>query len=534
MKPRLVAILAVLVLCPLGGLAWIGVRYAQDEQAEVAARFDAVVRARLDDVTATVARVVETRERGLLALAQGFPVDPDDIRRLARVDPRFNQVLVFGSDGRLVFPPPEGPVSEDERTFLERTRDLWEGRGGSDPARPAAPVRLDGRGGPETPAPAGGQSHGEENHGWHHWYWGGGLNLLFWQRLADGRLVAFELERVRLLADVVAALPTGGGDDERTVLLDSSGRPVYQWGGFDPSGGEAPRLTRPLAAPLQPWQLAWSGVAPAPGGGMSFNLLGGLLAVGLALTGLAAWFYRESSHEIRRAAQRVTFVNQVSHELKTPLTNIRMYAELLEEELGGEDERADRYLGIIARESQRLSRLIGNILSFARQQRETLTIRRAPAVLDEVVRDVLDQFGPSLRQAGVVARFEPGAPTPIPLDADAAGQVLGNLLSNVEKYAPGAEVRVATRQAGDRVTLAVADAGPGVPRAHRARIFDPFHRVSDALTDGVTGTGIGLGIARELCRQHGGDLVLLETERGACFEAWFPIAGGPIEGGEHA
>jgi signal transduction histidine kinase len=216
----------------------------------------------------------------------------------------------------------------------------------------------------------------------------------------------------------------------------------------------------------------------------------------------------------------MSFVNQVSHELKTPLTNIRMYAELLDDDLYDADERTRRHLGVIVEESQRLSRLIGNILTFARHQREKLTLRPAPKQLDEVVAAVIEQFRPALDEKGITVELDLAAPHPARLDADAIGQILGNLLSNVEKYAAtGHLARVTTRQDGPRLTLTVADAGPGIPPRHRERVFEPFHRVSDALSDGVAGTGIGLGIARTLARLHGGDLVLCPSERGATFEA---------------
>jgi signal transduction histidine kinase len=310
-----------------------------------------------------------------------------------------------------------------------------------------------------------------------------------------------------------------GGADERTALLESSGQIVYQWGEWGPPSGAPPQLERPLPAPLQAWRLAWWGVTPADtASGVGFNLLAGLLAVGLALIGLAVWFYRESARDLRRAARRVSFVNQVSHELKTPLTNIRMYAELLEDELVDEDERAERYVRVIVQEAQRLSRLIGNVLTFARHQREQLEVRPTAGVVDELVRGVVEQFEPALSAVGVTAELQTAAPATVRFDHDALGQILGNLLGNVEKYAAsGDTVEVRTAQNGAFSEVRVVDSGPGIPRAHRARVFEPFHRVSDAVSDGVTGTGIGLGIARDLARMHGGDLTLEPSDAGASF-----------------
>jgi len=247
-------------------------------------------------------------------------------------------------------------------------------------------------------------------------------------------------------------------------------------------------------------------------------LAAALTVLGAAVAGLSYYFYREQSREMHEAAQRVSFVNQVSHELKTPLTNIRMYAELLEKDLDEPDERLQRHLGVIVSESQRLSRLIGNVLTFSRKQRETLELRRKPAVVDDVLRSVLDHFGPALGAKRIEVRFEPGAGDSVSLDADAVEQIIGNLISNVEKYgAEGKRMEIASRRQGDTIEITVADRGPGLPRRERQRIFEPFYRVSNALTEGVSGTGMGLAISRDLARLHGGDLELLASLQGARF-----------------
>jgi signal transduction histidine kinase len=214
----------------------------------------------------------------------------------------------------------------------------------------------------------------------------------------------------------------------------------------------------------------------------------------------------------------VSFVNQVSHELKTPLTNIRMYAELLEGNLPDSDDKTSHYLGVIVSESQRLSRLIGNVLTFARQQRQKLNLHKTEGCVDDVVRAVLDHFRPSLESKGVKIIFTADAGGTVEFDRDALEQILGNLFSNVEKYAAsGAKMEVTSRQEGDRTWIDVADAGPGIPKGQAEKVFEPFHRISNKVSDGVTGTGIGLSIARDLARRHGGDVKLLPSGRGACF-----------------
>ena len=184
------------------------------------------------------------------------------------------------------------------------------------------------------------------------------------------------------------------------------------------------------------------------------------------------WLYRESTRELRLAAQRVSFVNQVSHELKTPLTNIRMYAELLEEHVADDDSDGRKRLGVVVTESQRLSRLINNILTFSRQDKGGLVrLHATPAVVDDVVADVLAQFAPGFGQRRD-RQLRAGAPARVRVDADALAQILGNLLGNVEKYAPGGGWWSRhDRGPPPLTTITVEDSGPGIPgRRRRARL----------------------------------------------------------------
>ena len=166
------------------------------------------------------------------------------------------------------------------------------------------------------------------------------------------------------------------------------------------------------------------------------------------------------------------------------------------------------------------------MLAFARHQRGTLATRPTTLDVDGAVRAAVAKFEPALGARALDVRLELGAPPPVRVDADTVDQIVGNLLSNVEKYAgTGGEVTVTTRAVDGHVVVGVADRGPGVPPGDRHKIFEPFHRVRDGLTEGASGTGLGLAIARELARAAGGELALAETARGACFELTLPIAG---------
>jgi signal transduction histidine kinase len=315
------------------------------------------------------------------------------------------------------------------------------------------------------------------------------------------------------------------------VLLDSRDRLLYQWGDRGLDAAEQPRVELALKAPLAAWRLRhYHPDEPGPGAAVTLVGVAAFLAVAGVVAGLSVYFYRESTRESREAAARVRFVNQVSHELRTPLTNIRLYAELLEQRLGEDDQRSREQLGVIVAECHRLSRLIGNVLTFARHRRGRLKLRPVRAVIDDTVAEVVRQFRPALAGRGVEVVFSAGAPEAFAFDRDAVEQVLGNLLSNVEKYAAsGGAVELVTRQLAERVEVRVADQGPGIPATKADTVFEPFTRLSDRLSDGVAGTGIGLSISREIARLHGGDLRLQASEKGACFVLELPV--GPGQGG---
>ncbi|MFN9971371.1 MAG: sensor histidine kinase, partial [Phycisphaerae bacterium] len=145
------------------------------------------------------------------------------------------------------------------------------------------------------------------------------------------------------------------------------------------------------------------------------SLGGGVVFAGFALAVLALLLFRDYSRDMREAAQKVSFVNQVSHELKTPLTNIRLYAELLEtdfDEMGtelagnrsGSESKVRRRIAVINEEVQRLSRLIGNVLTFAQQRKTPQVPRPVPQIPDAVIDRVLERFRPSLEAAGIAVR----------------------------------------------------------------------------------------------------------------------------------
>jgi signal transduction histidine kinase len=345
------------------------------------------------------------------------------------------------------------------------------------------------------------------------------VHWLFWRSEADGAVIGAEVDRSALLAELLARLPSTDPDDRRDArfVLAEAGRVLYQWGGYSPADGEEPRARRDFGPPLEAWTLEAYAADASPDAAQAAAPVASLAAVLLALAGLAWYLHRESSRELREARERMSFVSQVSHELKTPLTNIRLYAELLERRLPPDDPRARQQLDVVVSESRRLGRLIANVLTFTRAGAAKPLARRT-GVVDRIVEAVLAHFEPAFAAAGIAVELRRGASDPVSLDPDAVEQIVGNLLSNAEKYAAaGGYVGIATRREGEVTTIEVRDRGPGIPRDARDKVFQPFVRLSNRLTDGAAGTGIGLTIARGLARQHGGDLVAAPCEEGALF-----------------
>jgi signal transduction histidine kinase len=199
-----------------------------------------------------------------------------------------------------------------------------------------------------------------------------------------------------------------------------------------------------------------------------------------------------------------------------------MYADLLAESLRQSDDEleSNRQLdkvSIIQNESQRLSRLINNVLQFARPLGNQRTLQLELAVIDDIVRDVVASFRPRLESLGFEIQLDLAVTERRSLDADAVEQILINLVSNSEKYAAGGKwLSIITRSSDEQVEILVTDRGPGIPPRFAEKIFDPFVRISDRI-ESPAGTGIGLAIVRQLARLHGGDCRLVASQGGACF-----------------
>ena len=362
--------------------------------------------------------------------------------------------------------------------------------------------------------------------GWIAWYNNTQLQHIYWQSTADNEVIGFAINSARLLSDLINLLPdqTEVNSNEQLTnagiyLKNSRGDISYEWGNIELTPENLkPIKTINLSHPLSSWRLEYISPSLSP---TQDRWLEKLLVILVTLTALSllGWLiYREQTRESRLARQRVNFVNQVSHELKTPLTNVRMYAEMLENHLEEDQTKPKRYLSVINNESQRLSRLIDNVLSFSRLERDSVELSLQVSTVDACIRNTLQAFAPALTQRGLEPVFQSKCTSQVMIDPHCTEQILNNLLSNIEKYAANSgEISIECWHTHSTTFIRIHDNGPGIDMSASNQIFNQFYRVSNKLTDGVTGTGIGLSIARELARKHGGDLILESSQCGACF-----------------
>jgi signal transduction histidine kinase len=207
------------------------------------------------------------------------------------------------------------------------------------------------------------------------------------------------------------------------------------------------------------------------------------------------------------AERRSNFVAAVSHELKTPLTAIRMYGEMLRDGMVSSEAKRAEYYRHITVESERLSRLINNVLEFSRLEQGRREVALVSGPLTPVVCEVAELLRPHVEGQGFELRLEVAAELPaVRFERDALMQVLWNLVDNAVKYARDASPRCILLRGwhdGGGVYVAVRDHGPGVPPRHLGKIFEPFYRGERELTRRSKGSGLGLALVRGLVERMG-------------------------------
>lgn len=292
----------------------------------------------------------------------------------------------------------------------------------------------------------------------------------------------------------------------------------------DPAPAETARI--PLVPEVPGVVIAAGAESREPGADRRRQLLfvgaaGGALVLTLLVAYLAL---RDVSRELRVASLRATFIAGVTHELKTPLTSIRLLAETLRQQRARPEVQLE-LLDTVVKETERLSEVVDNVLSSSRIESGTRTYDPRPLLLSEAVQGVLHRFDYVLAKEGfrIDAQID-DAPVWVSVDADAFGQALLNLLSNAVKYSGTSRtIAVSVTTTDGDASITVTDHGIGIPAAEHERIFQSFYRVPAAASE-VAGAGLGLSLVRHFAAAHGGRVTLTsEPGKGSAFTLTLPL-----------
>ena len=242
-----------------------------------------------------------------------------------------------------------------------------------------------------------------------------------------------------------------------------------------------------------------------------------------------------ATNELRGANRRLQdldrlkddFISTVTHELRTPLTSIRAFSEILNDNPELPTEQRAKFLGVIIKESERLTRLINQVLDLAKIESGNAEWHTARLDIRDTVEDAVTSLSQLFKDQGVELTVDvPQSLPPIDADRDRLLQVLLNLLSNAVKFCamPEGRVRIAARDTGEAVLVDVTDNGIGISAADQELIFDKFRQAGDTLTQKPTGSGLGLAISKQIIEHFGGRLWVTSTPgAGATFSFTLPV-----------
>jgi two-component system phosphate regulon sensor histidine kinase PhoR len=269
----------------------------------------------------------------------------------------------------------------------------------------------------------------------------------------------------------------------------------------------------------------------AEGGSKSVAVVGGILVLALCATALVG--YALGTMFVTRgaglAAVQNEFLASVSHEVRTPLTSLRMFVDTLREDRLTDPVEKERCLALMSQELTRLDGLVGKLIDLSKIESRDAAFERLPVAVGDVVNDAIAMLD-AVRLSKAVdlrVRVEPGLK--VTGDRAALAQAVGNLLGNAWKYTPTDDKRIEISAVGEakRVVISVTDNGAGIPAAEQERIFDKFQRGVAAVDGGVPGAGLGLAIARAIVRAHHGRVDVQSTvDRGSSFRITLPLASG--------
>jgi signal transduction histidine kinase len=356
------------------------------------------------------------------------------------------------------------------------------------------------------------------------------LTLLFWKREPAGGYLGCVLNEDIFYNRMADQLPDVFTPARILTILDEAGRPL-----LIPDDHEGRDWRRPFAAQeiserLPRWEVAAYLADPdavASRANLTMLVLWILVAfLFVAIATGGTYILNTLRGEMLLARQKTTFVANVSHELKTPLTSIRMFAEMLKERRQPDPEKQEKYLDLMVSETERLTRLINNVLDFTRMERGEQKYEKKRLDVALLCEALIESQRVRLEHIGFAVSFQNDLGEAfVDGDEESLVQALLNLVSNSEKYSDNQkQIDVDVTGTQDSVLIHVKDRGIGIPIREAKKIFEEFYRVDESLTSRVKGSGLGLPIAHRIIRDHGGDIHYYPRDGGgSVFQIRLPV-----------
>jgi signal transduction histidine kinase len=356
------------------------------------------------------------------------------------------------------------------------------------------------------------------------------LALLFWIRDSAGGYIGCTVAGDVLRGRMVNLLPSMFTPTRILTILDENGRPVLIPDDMESRDWRRPFAAREISERLPRWEVAAYLTDPdaiASRANLAALILWILVFfLIVAVISGGTYILNTLRSEMQLARQKTTFVANVSHELKTPLTSIRMFAEMLKERRQPDREKQAKYLDLMVSETERLTRLINNVLDFTRIERGEQKYDKRRLDIALLCEGLIEGQRVRLEASGFEITFQNDLGEAfIQGDEESLKQVLLNLLSNAEKYSEEKKrIDVDITGTGDSILINVKDRGTGISAPEAKKIFKEFYRVDDSLTSRVRGSGLGLPIARRIVRDHGGDIHYFPRDGGgSVFQIRLPL-----------
>ena len=359
----------------------------------------------------------------------------------------------------------------------------------------------------------------------------GKLRHFFWKKAENGRIAGCIINEEILKEKIINTLPNVITRLRILNILDENGNPLVRFDDKTDRDWKRPFVSREIGEVLPRWEAAifLSNPDHIRSRAHFTSMIMSMLIFILFVSILAGGFLVLSSMygEMKLAKQKTTFVANVSHELKTPITSIHMFAEMLKEKRQPDVKKQQQSLDIIVSETERLARLINNVLDFSRMGQKKKNIYSKRTVdLVELVKDIIETQKVRLEHNGFDVHFYVSCQElPVFIDAESIKQALLNLLSNAEKYSDNIK-KIETEVLCEEglAVVNIKDRGIGINPSSSKKIFQQFYRTDNSLTSRVRGTGLGLTIVQRIAQAHKGEILYFPHEGGgSIFQLRLPV-----------